>query len=109
MKDKDGRDRECQSIVHLAPLFEAVAYTVPPAGAERSHTGSFLKQLAAVKDFPLSAYRVKGRNEAGRIMMDARRTMGTARNSAQISLRVAFRKRGKEQTSQWLTNVFRSK
>jgi len=107
MKDKNGH--EIQQLVRLAPLFQAAAYTIPAAGAERTRTGPFFQQMARVQDFPLSAYRVKARDEVGRIMEDARRTMNTAQGAAEASLRVAFKTGGKKQTFQWLTNIIRSK
>ena len=110
MGSKNGR--EIQDIISLAPLFEAAAYATPSAGAEREegfHKVLFLQQMEAIKDFPTSAFRAGGIGETGRIMDEARRTMKTARHTAEFSLHVAFKGGNKDHTFKWLANVIRSK
>jgi hypothetical protein len=110
MKSNNGRD--IQALVRLAPLIEAVAYSVPAAGTERQpgpRKGGFLQQLESVQDFPACVFLPKRGDETGRVMEEARRTMKAARQSAELSLRVVFRIGGKEQTFQWLANIIRSK
>ena len=105
---------EIQGISRLSPLLETAAYCVPTAGDERrqpstSNDGMFRQQLSQIQDFPVATFRAKDKDEVGRVMRDARRTMHTAHSTAKQMLRISFKSGGKDQTFKWLTEIIRSK
>lgn len=109
LPQKNGH--EIQEFSCFSPLLGAAAYCVPNAGDERRQQseGVFRQQLSQIQDFAIATFRIKGKDEVGRVLRDVRRTMHTAHSTAKQMLRISFKTGGKEQTFKWLTEIIRSK
>jgi hypothetical protein len=109
-KGKNGK--EIKELIRLAPLFEAVAYSVPAAGTEAkpsSIPGGFLQQLELIEDYPTSVFISKRGDATGKVMGEARRAIKAARTAAESVLRLAFKTGDKETVFQWLGCIVSSK
>jgi hypothetical protein len=110
---KQGKNgKEIQELIRLAPLFEAVAYSVPAAGTEAkpsSIPGGFYQQLDLIENFPISVFRSQKGDSAGQVMSESRRAIKAARTTAELVLRMAFKAGDKETVFQWLGSIASSK
>jgi hypothetical protein len=107
---KNGK--EIQELLRLAPLFEAVAYSVPAAGTEANPSsipGGFLQQLELIESFPTSVFRSQKGDSTGQVMSESRRAIKAARTTAELVLRMAFKAGDKETVFDWLGSIASSK
>jgi hypothetical protein len=111
-KSKGKNGKEMQELIRLAPLFEAVAYSVPAAGTEANPSsipGGFLQQLELIENFPTSVFRSQKGDSTGQVMNESRRAIKAARTTAESVLRMAFKAGDKETVFQWLGSIASSK